>query len=1765
MSELVKRVLGSVRGKLLDLTRRNRLLNYKESAKSIRIIDELPDEIFRLLVNDEKDMQFLPMNTGSEDTHILETDSSHELPVAIGAVASKHSDSYLQTPFGDSVLERRCKKLMQESRTAIEETGSNLLHIAIGILEWYESDESSEKTRAPLILLPVKIEKTRLDKKSNCYNYVISYTGEDIATNLSLAEKLKIDFELILPELGDCKTPEEYFEAVAVTVSHRKRWRVAREMVLGLFSFSKLLMYRDLDPAHWPTLTDHKNIATILAGQQEGEALEERPYGEEYDLDRDSKALDLLLVLDADSSQTSVIIDAIHKRINLVVEGPPGTGKSQTITNIIAAGLNQGLSILFVAEKKAALEVVRSRLNHAGLGDFCLELHSHKTQKGQMHSDITKRILKEFRDAATIDREVEDLARERDKLMSYTNLVNSVVGPNGETVYDIFWAVERYREETGGRELRFAVNNPLALSRNQMNERGYLLRDVARLRQELTDSAIQSWSNFVPINVLPGDERVLSEYMSNLVDLLSHLQCFLETHLLGCRWPSPRTVKELYALKSINISSLDDLPQDYFQNLSTALSQPENIVVLRELETTITAFRSHTAEAQVLTDNMDNLSDDLAKEIIGCSSALEAIGFGKNTFKELSELSVKQELIYSILVRLSAILDKARVCFAVAPLSFIDSRQVINLHHVLASAPFENAAQCHPEHTLESTVTVFQEARSQCEKIADDLSNHGNFFLLRYLPEIDELTSLARDLRSFRGSMFAIFSARYRSLRRTAKNLLTDPKQLKVKNLVERIEGLVDTLRDIDAVNSNQSYKQKLGPIYTGMSTDWKLLDEYITWAQNFATVTGSPSLAYSLSQRFSELSPQIADLAQAVKLLHSELEECRYDEHLDSSASIAEALPKFLAIIEMRNALLVPLKSHSKLDAIPMVRLTGAAKAYISANITEASLAARPYSELLGTDYVGVETDTERLLATSMWLATVRNEGKLVETVFDWLICAETARRKDILIGLHKEVESFWIKKEAIIAEISRYGGPVGLNPLWDTGNDHTLEQLIEILNGYLLHIGGLVSWGDYSQVLRKADELGLAPITDAISRERLTPDQSVAIYGDAAFEGMAREVLRLYPDLAGFTRIGYEASRERFAKIDRRIMENARERIAYKTSQRRLPRGIGSGPVKEHTDLQLLSRELQKKKRHIPIRQLVRRAGAALQGLKPCFMMSPLSVAQYLDPQNISFDLVVMDEASQLKPEDALGAIARAKQLIVVGDPKQLPPTSFFDRTDSGAEEDGDEVMAIQDTESILDICMTTYDKRRLRWHYRSAHESLIAFSNNRFYDDDLIIFPSPLGDHSNYGVHRHYIEGATYLKGRNRIEAETVVLAVVEHFRSNPTTSLGVATFNREQAELVSDILDNKQKEHSWLEKAIKDTEGTEEPFFVKNLENVQGDERDVIFVSTTYGPDPSTGRVFQRFGPIAGETGWRRLNVIFTRAKKQLELFTSLRAADIKLSESPSKGAVALKEYLDYAETGRLPDYGTTGSKEADSDFEVAVTHHLNLHGFKTAAQVGVAGFFIDIGVKHPDREGEFILGIECDGATYHSAKSVRDRDRLRQEILEKKGWRIHRIWSTDWFKNRDKEVQRLVEAVKYALKECSTGVVDTRFQDAIKAAIASIKPVQRLQIDPLEKLKKTGKDDVRKTGKLEVEPKPQKAINGLREELVEYRLVNILPAYNDDSKCLLRDEVLSRLIVHMPSTRDEFYKAVPMELRQKTDSRQMQYIEDILEIIDGYAC
>jgi superfamily I DNA and/or RNA helicase len=426
---------------------------------------------------------------------------------------------------------------------------------------------------------------------------------------------------------------------------------------------------------------------------------------------------------------------------------------------------------------------------------------------------------------------------------------------------------------------------------------------------------------------------------------------------------------------------------------------------------------------------------------------------------------------------------------------------------------------------------------------------------------------------------------------------------------------------------------------------------------------------------------------------------------------------------------------------------------------------------------------------------------------------------------------------------------------------------------------------------------------------------------------------------------------------------------------------------------------------------------------------MMSPLSVAQYLPPNQLEFDVLLIDEASQLRPEEALGAVARAKQIVIVGDPKQLPPTSFFGIVKDSEEEDD---TIVDESESILDSCISLYTPaRRLKWHYRSQHESLIDFSNQHFYDNDLIIFPSPTNQNSEeLGVKYNYIADGIYQSGAkrryNKIEAEVVIEHIEQQMERFPKRSLGIGTFNITQRDVLRQMIDKIEKTNPQVANYIAKWRDTSEPFFIKNLESLQGDERDVIFISTTYGKDKITGRVMQRFGPINQDVGWRRLNVLITRAKQKMQIFTSMQSSDIIVSNSSSKGLVAFKSFLHYLETGRRVERGVETDRGFDSPFEESVYNLLKERGIKTVPQVGVSGYFIDLAVVSPKGD-DYILAIECDGASYHSSKSARDRDRLKDEVLKRLGWEVYRIWSIDWYKNREREVEKLLEVVENSLK------------------------------------------------------------------------------------------------------------------------------------------
>lgn len=600
-----------------------------------------------------------------------------------------------------------------------------------------------------------------------------------------------------------------------------------------------------------------------------------------------------------------------------------------------------------------------------------------------------------------------------------------------------------------------------------------------------------------------------------------------------------------------------------------------------------------------------------------------------------------------------------------------------------------------------------------------------------------------------------------------------------------------------------------------------------------------------------------------------------------------------------------------------------------------------------------------------------------------------------------------------------------------------------------------------DFVQARRTCASPRIAPFVAWALSEAAAParGQLTACFERHFWRLFADAALAVHEGLRSFVGEDHEALLKRFQTEDRRFLEATRARLLAKVRMRRPDLDVDAD---KQSKLGILKAELRKKRRNLALRRLFEVAGDVILRLKPCLLMSPISVAQHLAPGGIAFDVVIFDEASQVTPADALGAIARGKQVILVGDEKQLPPTAFFEKLESAdvaTEEAVDPGAIARDLPSILSLGFAKFPRAQqcmLRWHYRSRHQSLIEFSNASFYSGLLRTFPSPQQDRSELGLVFRFVENGVYQRGQgqhNPVEARVVAEAVLEHARKRRKKTLGVGAFSVAQQRAIEDELERllRDEEDPEVERFL--TGDTEEPFFVKNLETIQGDERDVIFLSVGYGKDQA-GKVAMNFGPLNQDGGWRRLNVLVTRARERCVLYASIRSSDLDLGKTQARGVQALKEYLHLAEHGTA--LATSAPRgDHDSPLEAAIAQALREKGHEVHAQIGAAGFSIDLAIVDPAHPGRYLLGIECDGATYHSSPTARDRDRLREEVLRRLGWRIVRVWSTDWFKRRERAFARLVQQVDEAKALRVAPVVEpTPPPPEAPAAEAPAKPVPK---------------------------------------------------------------------------------------------------------------
>ena len=1607
----IERQLQAARQRLLDLTGRNRLLNYRPSKRrTIHVIDEIPKEIFDILVLQEEVMQFKPADKPTEEFSLLDDAETELLPWLQDIdPAEHHTDRLLQTGLAREELQKRQYYIHQQAQSVFEEQGHSVLYLALGYLEWNESKNAEQLNLAPLILIPVELERQKVRTRFN-----LRWSGAELFPNLSLEAKLA-EQSVELPILG---TPEgkadidAYFQAVTDAVAEQENWSVVPDICLDFFSFTKFVMYKDLEPATW-SIDAHPLLGSILGDSTNITAFGDSGF-EPAEVDLKLPSQNLYHVMDADSSQIAVI-EEIKSGKNLVVEGPPGTGKSQTIANAIAELLAVGKKVLFVSEKMAALEVVKGRLDSVGLGDFCLELHSHKSNKRAVLNELERIVSAPPPPAIDPGGTFAQIDSLKAELNAYVNELHEPIGKTQKSPFVLFGI-----RETAQRHFESVK------------------RDMLPIRfANLTEST-------------PDDWTTAKQCLEGLATILPRVTPVVNNPWRGCKPDivTPPYVEDTKELIGTCIKTLDAL-EKAIHDLADACA----IHIPTMLETLPPALigasvmaKALPIEREVLLNEVWDHPDEQAPMLIGQVETVQKKLVGVYDKFNINSLSRTAEASRDLEDTIHSLVDACAVQSVSTPKHF---QGMLSAAGVMAkSIPVErevllNEAWNRPNPEAEKLI---QQVETVQEVLANVLTSFNPAALNR------DISSLRDEYKDLCGifPLFRFFNRKYRSIKLEIRGFYKEKPPQKIEQILASLEELVHCINMREEIQALEQIGRSLFGLYwRSEESDPNQLRQFVEWIVAFrkelldGTLTdGAVDIASG-----GVASGDLINLITQAKTQHKNFVEQRDTvlNQLDIDSKTVFGLEaenvsftELTSRLEMWQTELLLFNSwmlfvHSDIGEQPQKPEQLIADLAKLSQCTDLRKEIRDLEQTgrdsFGRCWRGEDSNPKRLREFEEWIVEFRKQligDVLTEQAID---IVGVGVDQEQIEHLAKQVETAKIRFVQQRDVLFNHLG-TDANALFGVEAKKVpfaeLRSRLELWEQGLTH---LQVWRSFVKQCEECQQTIAQPLLGSIADDMLEPQDVLPCFEGKLADALLGEAFRERTPLDDFDCVSHEGTIANFCKLDRDSIKLNRQRLASQLHQK-LPHLLGG--VSRESEIGILQGQFNRKRGHMPIRKLLSIAGGLIQRIKPCFMMSPLSVAQFCDPEMIQFDVVVFDEASQIRPEDALGALLRGRQAVVIGDTRQLPPTSFFehlvDTTDDEAEDDF--TTSIADVESILHQCRQSFPTKQLKWHYRSRHESLIAVSNQEFYENNLLIFPSPFEQVVHLGLKFVHLPNAVYDRGRsstNRKEAQAVVHAVFEHYRHYPDKSLGIGTFNMKQQQAILDEVEVQLHQHPEMEPFFLSTR--DEHFFVKNLETIQGDERDVIFLSIGYGKDAS-GRLHQNFGPLNREGGQRRLNVLTTRARERCVVFSNLRASDLQLNADAPVGAKALKVFLDYAETRNLRTDMPIGD-DTDSPFEDAVREFLTSHDYTVNTQVGGTGYRIDLAVVNPAAPGRYLLGIECDGARYHSSPVARDRDRLRQQVLEGLGWTLHRVWSTDWYRNRAETGQRLLEAVeraKFALPE-----------------------------------------------------------------------------------------------------------------------------------------
>ncbi|MDA8866020.1 DUF4011 domain-containing protein [Porticoccaceae bacterium] len=1698
--EFITKKITELRPRLMDTSRRNALINNSLTARSasfIRIVDEKPQNIFNDIAIKGNSLKLVPLPTLETDpldesnqeftdafAAAMETDEEYlksideidtdndgmafekqaiaerelkdrvrELlgyaervltgePTSLASHArnhginpsfslpdskfvaddDRHEDDELQTLLLPQALDARLGRIRSRYKTMAEEKGLKTLYLSIGFLRWNDPSSSDKRNsyKSPLVLLPVELNASRSAEGTE-YHLV---SRDDPIINPVLKHKLytELGIELTEPEaLNATFDIEEYFIKLSNTKSSNLEWRIDREIVLGVYPFQGMELYNDLDEDNIDFSTFDILCQLFSGTDSSGNEPKLSPFTDDDVESTQAENLVPNIVLDADSSQYLALVKAASGQ-NLAIEGPPGSGKSQTIVNLIANSINSGKKVLFVAQKGTALDVVLSRLTSLNLDSLVLPLMGRKGDKVEFYDALKSRVDVLGGTSSTTHQHKkakESFKIEREKLSRYVRCLERTIYPTDLTVHQVLGL--SIKNKTNIDSLPSTVSNT-NVDLDLLGIRGLdsvqsFSEQAGFWQQQLEYNSVKDNTFWSMLDERKKDFRELEDISSkvsrinkNLETLHSSIQFNdyifpIENDLLSATKLALDHLSSKDTDASV-ISEITDTGHNLIVELNNIFTQQDeiaerynlswdDILKLQPIKDEISSLSELCEKFQVKKINADELNiafDNTKKASLSSQTAMKV----HNEIKEKFGLSLSVPET-KLLARLSRDHEILR------------EKQFLSLIKDNGFNAIEPAAK---------KAKILLNSANESIEILCGLNSNSGFdpeFIRTKLPPRKTLIHLLTLISS--SNMFSFLSSEYRDAKRTVKNIFGLAKFHK-QTIINNINDLIDVYKQWDSSEINNVFGNfnkpkiidEIKELEDKFSNIINTIEEYIPKYQ-LESGSLSSKISVELLNYFDDYQNSFVTLSSKASWEDIKRVVTRQNvtlQALEEQLNLAKKTIPILLDNEITQA--HTLNSFNK--EFSLIKFLGDKQAIITEDIRSQSDTNRSFP-------IDCLHDTDAIIKVRLLTDKIPADAEQLGTSVLWKELEDLKKLKENIIQLYDSCNNFGLKHEL----------------------PKHFDEFIDYIKNTSEDTEGPNKIIQTAIVKDEIEQKGLRLEVEALlkSNKELNLEQQLT---SILVCYLSNKIYQDYGEvLSEFSGNRIETIKEQFKVSDRKLIDLAKKELLQNAlSSAKPPRGKGHGPKSSWSDMYAINHQLTLKRRISPSK-LVKRSINAMMELHPCWMMVPTSVASFL-PREELFDLVVIDEASQMTPEHSISALMRAKQAVIVGDTNQLPPTNFF-RSSYIQDEIGEDEDIETIEESILELANSSFrPKHRLLWHYRSRHEALIAFSNHYIYDNELVIFPSPGGPREKMGVDLVRADGF-YSKGLNPNEASRVVDDIVEFMETDINRSLGVVTMNQSQMELIEASVirqcQSNSKVRAYIEKWDSEDEGLQK-FFVKNIENVQGDERDVIFISTVYGKD-SLGKFRQSFGPINGAAGKRRLNVLFSRAKEKIRTFTSIPLDMLNPGEH-NEGAILLKRWLEYSATGTLGESLNLSSRAElgpDSPFEEHVIECIESIGYIACPQVGVSNYFIDIGVRHPDYDLGYLCGVECDGASYHSSKSARDRDILRQEVLERLGWDIYRIWSTDWFRDSRGQTERLKE---YLDKKLAAKLKDAPIREAM---------------------------------------------------------------------------------------------------------------------------